>query len=57
MREDRLVRDGRATSNRDTVVADDAHCRGCTVHYSAQGPYDETPSPWRVYATGEFAED
>ena len=43
MREYRIVRDGTATSTRNSVVADDAHCRGCTVHYREQGPYDETP--------------
>lgn len=57
MREDCLVRDGTATSTWDPVVTDDAHCRGGTVHYSTQGPYHGTPSPWRVYATGEFAEE
>ena len=43
MREYRIVSDGTATSTRNSVVADDAHCRGCTVHYREQGPYDETP--------------
>ena len=57
MREYHIVGDGTATSTQDPVVADDAHCSGCTVHYREHGPYDETPGPWRVYATGEFAED
>ena len=60
MREYRIVSDGTtgtATSTRDPVVADDTHCRGCTVHYREHGPYDETPGSWRVYATGEFAEE
>ena len=43
MREYRIVSDGTATSTRNSVVAVDAHCRGCTVHYREQGPYDETP--------------
>lgn len=57
MREDRLVRDGTATSTRALDIADDTHYRGCTVRYREQGLYDGAPSRWRVHATGEFAED
>ena len=57
MKEYRIGSDGTAISTRDEIVADDAYCRGCTVHYRDHDPYDETPDPWSVYATGEFAED
>ena len=57
MWEYRIVCDGPANSTRDPVVADDAHCPGCTVHHREHGPYDETPGRWRVYVTGELAED
>ena len=43
MKEYHIVSDGTAISTRDELVADDAHCRGCTVHYREHGPYDETP--------------
>ena len=42
-------------TTRDAHAADDAHCRGTPVHYRDHGPHDETPGPWRVYGTGEFA--
>ena len=45
MREYHIISDGTAISTRDELVADDAHCRGCTVHYREHGPYDETPRP------------
>ena len=53
----RIVSDGTATSTRDDLVADDAHCRGRIVHDREHRPYDETPGPWRSYASGELAED
>ena len=42
-------------TTRDALAADDAHCSGQTVHYRQHGPHDETPGPWRVYGTSEFA--
>ena len=57
MKEYRIISDGIETSTRDETVADDAHCRGCTVRYREHGPYDESPGPWRSYASGAFAED
>ena len=41
-REYRIVETGETT--RDELAADDAHCRGRTVHYRDHGPHDETPS-------------
>ena len=56
-REFRIVdEDGTATSTRDEIAADDAHCRGATVHYRDHGPHDEHPGPWRVYGTAEYAD-
>lgn len=55
MREFRVIEDSASTSTRDEIAADDAHCRGATVHYRDCGPH-EAPGPWRVYATAEFVD-
>ena len=56
MREYRIAEpDGSRHETRDPLAADDAHCRGAVVLYRDHGPH-ETPGPWRVYATGEYAE-
>ena len=53
-REFRIVETGETT--RDELAADDAYCRGATVHYRNHGPHDETPGPWRVYGTAPFVD-
>ena len=50
-REYRIVEEGATASTRDAIAADDAHCRGAVVHYRDHARHDETPGPWRVYAT------
>lgn len=54
-REYHLIETGGTT--RDAVAADDAHCRGETVHYRDHGPHDETPGPWRVYGTANYVDE
>ena len=54
-REYRIVETGETT--RDELTADDAHCRGRSVHCRDHGPHDETPlGPWWIYGTVEFAD-
>ena len=53
-REHRILETGETTH--DELTADDAHCRGQTVHYRDHGSHDETPlRPWRMYRAAEFA--
>ena len=54
MREFRIVETGETT--RDETAADDAFVWGYDVHYREHDPHDETPDPWRVYGTAEFAD-
>ena len=53
-REFRIVDTGETTH--DEIHADDAYCRGATVHYRDHGP-TESPGPWRVYGTADYVDD